>query len=70
MAVADAHVPAYELDDLVERVELSIGELEAADAVVLLTDHDDVDYELVCANASYVLDTRRCLPSSPVVELL
>jgi UDP-N-acetyl-D-glucosamine dehydrogenase len=51
------------------QAELSAGELAAADAVVVLTDHDDVDYDLVTAHARYVLDTRhRCL--GEVVEYL
>jgi len=43
------------------RASLGPAELSSADAVVLLTDHDDIDYDLVAAHASYVLDTRhRC----------
>ncbi len=48
---------------------LSPDELASADAVVILTDHDDVDYELVSTHARYVLDTRhRC--RGEVVEYL
>ncbi len=51
------------------RVELTAAELAGADAVVVLTDHDDVDYDLVVAHADYVLDTRhRC--RGEVVEYL
>lgn len=70
VSVVDSHVTDYELDDLVERVELTAERIKAADAVVLLTDHDDVDYRLVCDHADYILDTRRCLPFEPAVELL
>ena len=43
------------------RANLSDEELAAAEAVVVLTDHDDVDYERVAKHARYVLDTRhRC----------
>jgi UDP-N-acetyl-D-glucosamine dehydrogenase len=70
VSVVDSHVDDYELDHLIDRVELTAERLEAADAVVLLTDHDDVDYELVCDTAQYVLDTRRCLPCEGPVELL
>jgi UDP-N-acetyl-D-glucosamine dehydrogenase len=49
------------LGDHMVQAELSEGELAGADAVVVLTDHDDVDYDLVTAHAQYVLDTRhRC----------
>lgn len=70
VSAVDAHVVNYELDHLIDRVELSVDAIKAADAVVLLTDHDDVDYELVCEHANYILDTRRCLPSEEPVELL
>jgi len=53
----------------VPRAQLSKEELSAADAVVVLTDHDDVDYEAVAAHASYVLDTRHCCRGQ-VVEYL
>ncbi len=53
----------------VVQAELNADELAEADAVVLLTDHDDVDYNLVTAHARYVLDTRhRC--RGEVVEYL
>jgi UDP-N-acetyl-D-glucosamine dehydrogenase len=51
------------------RVTLDADEIAAADAVVLLTDHDAFDGELVLANASYVLDTRHRW-SGDVVESL
>ncbi|MCM6773135.1 nucleotide sugar dehydrogenase [Nocardia sp. CDC159] len=58
-----------ELSGLV-RSEPTAGDLQAADAVVILTDHDYVDYDLVVDHASYVLDCRRRLPGHPHVELL
>jgi UDP-N-acetyl-D-glucosamine dehydrogenase len=56
----------------VERVEATADEISAADAVVVLTDHDDFDYDLVAAHASYVLDCRRRVPrdGAALVELL
>jgi UDP-N-acetyl-D-glucosamine dehydrogenase len=51
-------------------VEASASELAAADAVVLVTDHDDFDLDLVARCARYVLDTRHRLPASPCVEHL
>ncbi|MDG4863785.1 nucleotide sugar dehydrogenase [Streptomyces sp. T-3] len=42
-------------------VDLTAAELREADAVVVTTDHDVFDYELVAREAPYVLDTRnRC----------
>lgn len=56
--VFDNHVDEYSLDDHVERVELTDEVLTSADAVILVTDHDDVDYDRVVALADYVFDTR------------
>ncbi|GGT84450.1 nucleotide sugar dehydrogenase [Streptomyces lateritius] len=42
-------------------VELTEAEIAATDAVVVLTDHDDLDYGLVERHAKYVFDARnRC----------
>jgi UDP-N-acetyl-D-glucosamine dehydrogenase len=70
VAVADPHV----VEDVVtstaaRRVTLDAAELAVADAVVLLTDHDAFDGELIVANARFVLDTRHRL-SGHVVEHL
>jgi UDP-N-acetyl-D-glucosamine dehydrogenase len=51
-------------------VDLTAERLAAADAVCLVTDHDDVDYELVVEHAGYVFDTRRRLEPTPNVEIL
>jgi len=50
-------------------VELSASELEAADLVVVLTDHDAFDFELVERHAAHVLDCRNvpALTSSEVL---
>ena len=50
-------------------VEADAGELAAADAVVLVTDHDAFDYELIGTHARFVLDTRNRL-DGPTVERL
>ena len=67
--VADPHVHEGPLDARVARVEVSPNEVAAADAVVLLIDHDRFDYDVV-ASASYVLDTRRRLAPGDNVEYL
>lgn len=70
----DEHVPGVNMagaqfNGKPVRVALTVEELSAAHAVVVLTDHDDIDYELVAAHAPYVFDTRhRCHGS--VVEFL
>jgi nucleotide sugar dehydrogenase len=51
-----SHLPAG-----VDMVDLTAEELAAADAVVILTDHDAFDYRLIERESSYVFDTRnRC----------
>jgi UDP-N-acetyl-D-glucosamine dehydrogenase len=50
-------------------VELTAEEVAAAHGVVIVTDHDAFDYELVGRHARYVLDTRNRL-NGPNVEKL
>jgi UDP-N-acetyl-D-glucosamine dehydrogenase len=66
---SDPHVDVEQLSGRVPVVELAPEELAAADAVVLLTDHDAFDYGSVIAHARYVLDTRNRL-QGPQVERL
>jgi len=68
---ADPHVvEPIPVDRRLVRVDLSRDELAAADAVVVLTDHDGFDWDLVASAARFVLDCRRRLTPSPAVELL
>jgi UDP-N-acetyl-D-glucosamine dehydrogenase len=48
----------------VPSVDLTEEELSRADAVLIVTDHELVDYELVVGSAQLVLDTRNVLASS------
>jgi UDP-N-acetyl-D-glucosamine dehydrogenase len=54
---------------VVTRVDVPAAELAAADAVVLLTDHDAFDGDEIARHARYVLDCRRVL-HAPGVETL
>jgi UDP-N-acetyl-D-glucosamine dehydrogenase len=65
----DRHVAAAHLARDAPRVPLTAEAVRAADAVVVLTDHDDVDYALVEREASWILDCRNRL-TGPNVELL
>ncbi len=67
---ADPHVLDEHTDGRVVRVEATAEELAAADAVVLLTDHDTFDFDVVFRSARFVLDTRHRLPAGPHVEYL
>jgi UDP-N-acetyl-D-glucosamine dehydrogenase len=66
--VADPHV-AHDTEGPFTLVELTVEEIEAADGVVLVTDHAAFDYSLVTAHARYVLDTRGRLDGDCVERL-
>jgi UDP-N-acetyl-D-glucosamine dehydrogenase len=50
-------------------VDLTEDEVKAADAVVIVTDHDEIDYDMVERCARYVFDTRNRI-RGPRVETL
>lgn len=66
----DPHLPNAQFPSTAIRVDLTVAELEAADVVVVITDHDDFDWSEVLHSAGRVLDTRHRLPSAPNVEHL
>jgi len=58
----DPFVPRFLIDGAeVPSVELTAEEVAAADVVLVITDHSNVDYHLVVRNAKLVLDTRNAL---------
>ena len=67
---ADPHVVEGHVDKRVIRVDASAEELQAADLVVLLTDHDAFDYDLVASKARRILDGRRRLTAAANLEHL
>ncbi|HUG00081.1 MAG TPA: UDP binding domain-containing protein, partial [Ilumatobacter sp.] len=67
--VADPHVLDSYVPQAVLRVDLTPEEVSAAEAVVLLVDHDDFDLDVIGAHANYVLDCRNCLSGSNVEAL-
>jgi UDP-N-acetyl-D-glucosamine dehydrogenase len=69
VAVTDPHVEDRYVPSAVERVDCTAAEIAAADAVVLLVDHDSFDYEAV-AKATYVFDCQHRLAAAPNVEHL
>jgi UDP-N-acetyl-D-glucosamine dehydrogenase len=57
----DPHVPLFRAKHLnrdIRSVPLEPEEISSADAVLILTDHDAVDYSLVLRHAQLVVDTR------------
>lgn len=70
LRVADPYVvEATAMDGMVPRVEPTPAELAAADAVVLLTDHEAFDLSEIRRHAKFVFDCRRRL-TGPNVESL
>jgi UDP-N-acetyl-D-glucosamine dehydrogenase len=65
--VADPHLPPGTTALL--QVELTQDEVQQADAVVVVTDHDAFDFGMVSEHARYVLDTRNRI-RGPRVESL
>jgi UDP-N-acetyl-D-glucosamine dehydrogenase len=66
--VADPHL-ADDPGSHVALVEATPEEVSSADAVVIVTDHDYFDYDMIGANAKFVLDTRNRM-RGPHVERL
>jgi len=66
----DPHVDPEHFPAGVAPAELTAAELGFADLVVIATDHDALDWELVRAASRQVLDTRRRLVAGPHVELI
>ncbi|MEU8131654.1 nucleotide sugar dehydrogenase [Micromonospora sp. NPDC049049] len=65
----EPYAEAHQIPAGITVVKLSEREVRAADAVVVVTDHDTFDYDLVVRHARYVFDTRnRCV--GPTVERL
>ncbi|MCW2600012.1 MAG: UDP-glucose/GDP-mannose dehydrogenase [Frankiales bacterium] len=65
----DPHVREQQVSDGVTRVELTADEVRAAHAVILVTDHDCFDYDLITAHARYVFDTRNRMKGDNVEAL-
>ncbi|HET7371722.1 MAG TPA: nucleotide sugar dehydrogenase [Gemmatimonadaceae bacterium] len=62
VAYHDPHVPVIREDGHVrEGVELTPQRLADADAVVIVTDHRAIDYQMVMNSASLIVDTRNAM---------
>jgi UDP-N-acetyl-D-glucosamine dehydrogenase len=69
LSAIDPKVTAADVPELVQLVECTPEVLAGADVVVVLTDHDDIDWELVERHADRVLDTRNRLTAAGVDRL-
>jgi UDP-N-acetyl-D-glucosamine dehydrogenase len=62
LVYCDSYVPSFKVNGIeIPRVELTAEEISSADVVLVITDHSDVDYDLVVSNAKLILDTRNAL---------
>jgi UDP-N-acetyl-D-mannosaminuronic acid dehydrogenase/UDP-N-acetyl-D-glucosamine dehydrogenase len=57
----DTHIEPHRAPTGVKLVDLTEQTLRRADVVVLITDHSDVDYDLVTTHARAIFDTRHRL---------
>ena len=71
VAAIDPHLEMLprQLTD-VELITAASTDFAAFDAVVVLTDHDLIDYDALCAQATCILDTRHRLAAAANVEFL
>jgi UDP-N-acetyl-D-glucosamine dehydrogenase len=69
VSVADDHVSTESVPGETKRVTMSEDVVRESDAVVILTDHDDIDYELIEREARWVLDCRNRLSGGRVESL-
>lgn len=67
--VHDAWANPHVLDAIAPRVDLTVDELADADLVVIVTDHDDTDYDFIAAHSVHVLDTRNRMRGDNVETL-
>jgi UDP-N-acetyl-D-glucosamine dehydrogenase len=67
---ADPHVAEEQFPAGVVPISITDAELRAADLVVVTTDHDSFDWELVFECAPRVLDTRHRIPAGTHIEHL
>ena len=61
LSAVDPHVEPHRIPDHIALVDLTQGAVDRSDAIVVLTEHDGLDYSLVTSAPCYVLDTRRRL---------
>lgn len=69
ISAVDPYVDAIRIDPRIRLEELSADQIGSCDSVVVLTDHDALDWALIKASASFILDTRARLSGSNVERL-
>ncbi|CAN7240746.1 nucleotide sugar dehydrogenase [Pseudarthrobacter oxydans] len=69
LSAVDGHVEQHRWPDGVKKVEFTQAEVDEADIVVVLTDHDDIDYSPVEVTETLVLDTKNVMRGATVSRL-
>ena len=69
VGAVDPHIERNRMDARIRMCELTAAELSAADAVVVLTDHDVFDWDLVRQHSRFIFDTRHRLTGTDVEQL-
>lgn len=65
----DSHIEPYRWPGDVKQVTLDTEMLSGVDAIVVITDHDDIDYQMLVESGVPILDTRNRLSGSNVETL-
>lgn len=65
----DPRVRAADWPQSLARVEASLAEVAVADAVILVTDHDDFDFPMIQQTARLVVDCRNRMSGPSIVVL-
>jgi UDP-N-acetyl-D-glucosamine dehydrogenase len=65
----DPHIESARVDARISLCDLTSAELSIADAVVVLTDHDAFDWDLVRQHSRFIFDTRHRLSGTQVEQL-
>ena len=69
VSAVDPHIERSRMDARIRMCDLTAAELSTADAVVVLTDHDFFDWDLVRQHSRFVFDTRHRLAGDQVEQL-
>ncbi len=69
VSAVDSHVEEYRWPDRVGRVDLTAEQVNRADAVIVVTNHDDIDLSIIAASTKPVLDTKNCVTGDRVERL-
>ena len=69
VVAVDPHIERSRMDVRIRMCDLTAAELSAADAVVVLTDHDVFDWDLVHQHSRFIFDTRHRLTGTEVEQL-